>query len=230
MRTFAIVAAALVAILVLPFVPALFSTFSGTPTVQTEQDLPWQIETQPDGRTRVFGLTPGHSTLADALKRFGPDAQVALIVAPGETGTVEAYYERIMAGFVAGKMVLTVDTTLAMREDMLKRAQKAEYMESSTRRVQLNDADRARVETLPLSAIAFIPAAQLDEQVILQRFGQPAERVRSAENKEHFLYPAQGLDLLLDAKGKELLQYVAPRDFALLRAPLVEPAGQGAAH
>jgi hypothetical protein len=37
---------------------------------------------------------------------------------------------------------------------------------------------------------------------------------------EHFLYPAKGLDLILDRKGKEVLQYVAPRDFARLREPL----------
>jgi hypothetical protein len=56
--------------------------------------------------------------------------------------------------------------------------------------------------------------------VILQRFGAPAERIRQGETLEHFLYPAQGLDIVLDSKGKEVLQYVAPADFARLRAPL----------
>lgn len=222
MKTIAIVVAALVALIVLPFVPALISTFSGSPPAQRqEQALPWQIEALPDGGSRVFGLSLGHATLADARSRFGPDAQVALIVAPGETGAVEAYYESFSAGFVAGKLVLTVDTTPEMRAEMLKRANKAEYMESSTRRIELSDADLRNVAAMPVSAVVFIPSAQLDEQVVLQRFGQPAERLRASEHAEHFLYPALGLDLVLDAKGKELLQYVAPRDFARLRAPLV---------
>ena len=60
----------------------------------------------------------------------------------------------------------------------------------------------------------------MDEAIILQRFGTPAERIRQGETLEHFLYPDKGLDLVLDSKGKEVLQYVAPADFARLRAPL----------
>jgi len=56
--------------------------------------------------------------------------------------------------------------------------------------------------------------------MIVQRFGQPAERVRTAENIEHLLYPDKGLDVVLDSDAKELLQYVAPREFARLREPL----------
>ncbi len=73
-----------------------------------------------------------------------------------------------------------------------------------------------------MSAIAFIPAANLDEAIVLQRFGAPDERIRADENREHFLYRAKGLDVQLDAKGKEVLQYVPPRDFARLRDPLVK--------
>ena len=56
--------------------------------------------------------------------------------------------------------------------------------------------------------------------MILERFGQPAERIRVGENLEHFLYPAKGLDVVLDSKGRELFQYVAPARFDALRAPL----------
>jgi hypothetical protein len=45
--------------------------------------------------------------------------------------------------------------------------------------------------------------------------------VFSHENTEHFLYPEQGLDLQLNTKGKEVLQYVPPRDFSALRTPLI---------
>jgi hypothetical protein len=224
MKTISLVLAALVLILVLPFVPALLSMpDKAKPVVAQPQDgLPWQIESLPDGASRVFGLIPGRSTLADARRHLGPDPRVALIIAPGESGAVEAYYESVSAGFVTGKMVLTMETTQAWREEMLQRARKAEYMKSTTRQVELAGEDLARIETAPISAIAFIPSAQLDEQVILQRFGTPAERIRGAAGKEHFLYPDKGLDLLLDDKGKELLQYVAPREFARLRVPLQE--------
>ena len=42
----------------------------------------------------------------------------------------------------------------------------------------------------------------------------------------HLLYPDKGLDVVVDGNGKELLQYVAPRDFAELREPLNKLEGQ----
>lgn len=205
-------------------VPLLFISNDGKPDEQSAEGLPWQIDVLPDGNTRVFGLTPGVSTLDDARSRFGADAQIAMIIAQGETGSVEAYYESVKAGFVTGKMILTLETSLAQREGMLKRAIKAEFMESTTRRIALADVDLNELGKAKLSAIAFIPSANLSEEVVVQRFGTPLERIRSSEQTEHFLYPARGLDLRLDAKGKELLQYVAPREFARLRDPLIAAA------
>jgi hypothetical protein len=55
--------------------------------------------------------------------------------------------------------------------------------------------------------------------------------VEISEKRVHLLYPQQGLDVVVDGNGKELLQYVAPRNFASLREPLraavaVQPASQ----
>lgn len=189
--------------------------------VPPAEGMPWQIERLADGGIRVFGLEPGRSTLAEARQRFGAEPLVALVVAPGESGSLEAYFDSVAAGSVTGRMVLTLASTAEQREGMLQRARKAEYMKSTTRQVELGDADRTQAATAVVTAIAFIPAANLDEEIVLQRFGPPAERIRSDEQREHFLYPEKGLELQLDAKGKEVLQYVAPRDFARLREPLL---------
>lgn len=207
-------------VLVLLAAPLLFIERDGKSPEQLADGLPWQIEAQSGGLTRVFQLVPGGSSLADAWERIGPDFQIALIIAPGETGTVEAFHESFKAGIVTGKLILTMETTMAQREDMLKRAIKADFMESTTRRITLSEADQREMLKAKLSGITFIPAANLNEEIILQRFGVPAERIRSGETVEHFLYPDKGLDLRLDTKGKEVLQYVAPRDFARLRDPL----------
>jgi hypothetical protein len=183
-------------------------------------DLPWQIDVQPDGNSRVFGLTLGRSTLDDASGRMGPAPQVAIVTAPGEPGALEAYFESVVLGFLTGKMVLTLDATPQAIELMRSRATKTEYMDSATRKATLAPEDRAAAGRSVVRTIAFIPSAHLDEAAILQRFGPPAERLRDGDTIEHFLYPAKGLDLVLDKKGKEVLQYVAPRDFARLREPL----------
>lgn len=219
MKSLALFAAIVVALLALPL---LFMPEDGPPNHLATDNLPWQVERLPDGTTRVFGLSPGRSTLAEGRNRLNCDVQVALIVAPGESGSLEAYCDTFTAGFVTGKVVLALDSTAEQRADMLVRARKAKYMESATRKVELGDEDLARVEQAVIVAITFLPAAQLDEEIILQRFGSPAERIRSSENREHFLYPDRGLELQMDAKGKEVLQYVAPRDFARLRTPLLE--------
>jgi hypothetical protein len=205
-------------------VPLLFIDKDAKPPQSSVEGLPWQIELLHDGLTRVFGLTPGASTLDEVRGRFGPDAQIAMVIAPGETGSVEAYYETLTVGFVTGKMILTLETSQPQREAMLKRAIKAEFMESTTRRIALADVDLQELSKARVQAFTFIPSASLTEDVVLQRFGQPAERVRAGEHAEHFLYPDKGLDLRLDAKGKEVLQYVAPREFNRLRDPLFAAA------
>jgi hypothetical protein len=86
---------------------------------------------------------------------------------------------------------------------------------------QLHPDDRAAVASLTIRAIAVIPTVNLDEATVVQRFGEPGERIAVSDRRTHLLYPQQGLDVVLDMDGKELLQYVAPRDFARLREPLL---------
>ncbi|MDR0776021.1 MAG: hypothetical protein LBE81_05220 [Azonexus sp.] len=185
-----------------------------------ERNLPWQIEVDGQGGSTVFGLQPGHSTLADVRAALGDDFEVAVIARPDEIGAVEAYYNQVALGFVLARMVVTLDvapeTVVAMRE----RALKAQHMESTTRKITLHPDDLAQLEQARVRALAVIPTVNLDEATVIQRFGQPAERLQVSEKRVHLLYPRQGLDVVVDGDGKELLQYVAPRDFALLREPL----------
>lgn len=191
-----------------------------TPGETTVTGLPWQIEITPDGSSRVFGLTIGAATLADARTRFGDDGEIAIVMAPGESGSLENYFEHATLGAVTGKLILTADISPEALSEMRGRAVRSAYMQSSTRKFTLASEDKTAALAARIRAIAFIPSINLDEAMIVQRFGQPAERVRSAEKTEHFLYPERGLDIVLDADAKELLQYVAPRDFARLREPL----------
>lgn len=185
--------------------------------------MPWQIEHPGPGQSRVFGLTLGGSapsTLADALRLAKEAPTLALLTPQDAPAALEAYFESVSFGTLTGKLVLSIAAAPDDLEAMRRNAAKTDHLETGIRKYALQEADRQRAETLPLSAIAFIPAASLDEAVILQRFGTPAERIRQGETLEHFLYPALGLDIVLDSKGKEVLQYVAPAEFARLRAPL----------
>jgi hypothetical protein len=190
---------------------------SDAPSVE---GLPWQIEALADGGSRVFGLTLAQSTLGDARRRFGIEVEIAVIAAPGEPGSLEAYYSNVTTGLLMGKMILAADLDRETVARLRQRAAKTEYMTSMTKKFILHRDDLALAWRAPIAGITFIPVASLDEATVLRRFGVPAERIRVDEQTEHFLYPEKGLDLILDSKGKEVLQYVAPRQFARLREPL----------
>ncbi len=188
--------------------------------VDASLDLPWQIELDAQGNSRVFGIQPGISTLAQVRERFGGDVEVAIIATPDEVGTLEAYYNQVALGFVLAKLIVTVDASPEVITAMRERALKAVYMESSTRKIRLHPDDLAAANALPVRALSVIPSVNLDEGVVRQRFGEPGERLEFSDQRVHLLYPAKGLDVILDKDGKELLQYIAPRNFAQLSEPL----------
>ena len=203
--------------------PLIFSARNlPTDSPPPNQNLPWQIALDAQGNSTVLGLTLGQSTLADVRQKLGEDMEIAIVAAPEEVGELEAYYSQAAFGPVLGKVIFTLDTTPEMLAAMRERAAKAEYMESSTKKIRLNPDDLAHANTLPIRAIGLIPSANLDETTILQRFGPPKTRITVGKTLTHFLYPHLGLDVVLDAQGKDVLQYVAPQNFeARIVAPLV---------
>ncbi len=186
--------------------------------------LPWQIDVRPDGSSQVMGLTlsngPDASTLADVRRLFGAEVPIAIVAAPGEAGSLEAFVDPAQIGFVNGKLVVTARLDAATLQGLRERALKSDFMESATRKYTLAPADEALALKAPIAALSFIPQARLDADAILARFGPPARRVQSNGHLEHFLYPDKGLDVILDTEGKELLQYVPPANFVRLSAPL----------
>jgi len=194
--------------------------------IDPNSNLPWQIELDGQGGSRVFGLKPGVSTLADVRQQLGGEIEVAIIAEPGEVGTLEGYCSQVSLGFVMAKVIATVDAKKEAISEMRDRAIKAKHMESTTRRITLHPDDLAAADNMPIKAISVIPTVNLDEETVVQRFGPPGERLVVSETRVHLLYPDKGLDVVVDRDGKELLQYVAPRDFALLRDPL-KASGSG---
>lgn len=211
------IVALILAALILPFFMPGMGKQEG---LDPNSNLPWQIELDGQGGSRVFGLKPGVSTLGDVRQQLGGEIEVAIIAEPGEVGTLEGYYSQVALGFVLAKVIATVDGKNEAISAMRDRAIKAKHMESTTRRITLHPDDLAAADSLPIKAISVIPTVNLDEATVVQRFGPPGERLVVSEKRVHLLYPDKGLDVVVDADGKELLQYVAPRNFALLRDPL----------
>lgn len=221
---FALSMIALIAIaLIVPFLVPGLGKQEG---VDPNANLPWQIELDAQGGSSVFGLRPGVSTVGDVRQKFGSEMDVAIIAEPNEMGTLEGYYSQVALGFVLAKVIVTVDAKNELISEMRDRALKAKHMESTTRKITLNPDDLAAVEKMTVKAISVIPSVNLDEATVIQRFGPPGERLAVSEKRVHLLYPEKGLDVVVDGDGKELLQYVAPRNFAELREPLNKLEGE----
>jgi hypothetical protein len=216
-----LIALVLVALIVPFLIPGLAKQEGADPN----SNLPWQIQVDGQGGSTVFGLRLGVSTLGEVRQRLGNEIEVAIIAEPNEAGTLEGYYAQLALGFVMARAIITIDaseqTIVAIRE----RALKAKHMESTTRKITLHPDDLVAVDAMPIKAISIIPSVNLDEATVVQRFGPPGERLVVSEKRVHLLYPENGLDVVVDADGKELFQYVAPRQFALLREPLRSAVG-----
>ncbi len=188
--------------------------------LRTVEGLPWHIERLDSGTTRVFDLELGRSTLDAARARFGDGMKLGIVAAQGEDGTLEAYYDSVTAGVIVGKIILVAGLDPATLAQLRERATQRVHMNDATYRYVLAREDITQILQAPITAITFIPVADLDAETVLKRFGSPQERVRTHDQVEHFLYPNKGLDIIVDGAGKEVLQYVAPHDFARLRDPL----------
>jgi hypothetical protein len=181
--------------------------------------LPWQIDKLPGGDTRVFGITLGQTTLDEAIELLGDDMKLAIIAAPYESGTVEAYYSHHTAGPITGKMILVLDFDPEVLSHLRERA----IQDGGTRRYHLHPDDLPVAYRAPIRVINFLPSFNLDEEIVQARFGTPAEILQIDEQPQHWLYPDKGLDLILNTDGKEVLQYLRPDEFSAHREQLQKP-------
>ncbi|MEJ6000263.1 hypothetical protein [Paucibacter soli] len=215
-------------IFALAFAPAFWHMLRGVaPDAVAERDLPWQVQALPDGSSRVFGLALGSGRLADARARWSDSFELALLVDGSDAATLEAYVENAQLGFVSGRLIFSAQLPAAQMQGLRARASKIEPLASGAHRYTLAAQDLALADQAVLLGISLIPSLQLDAALVTQRFGAPAERL-TLQGLEHWLYPAQGLAISLDPKGRELLQYVAPAEFARLREPLLTVQKSGA--
>lgn len=184
--------------------------------------LPWAITVHEDGSSTVFGLTFGRSRLGEAEQLLQQEAEFTLFVASDGQMAAEGYFDSVSLSGLAGKLVLEMVLTAEELRAMEERGLRVATLGDGSRKVTLHPEDIARLRGTTIASITFLPKAHLDEALVEKRFGVPEQRLQ--EPKEavvHWLYPAKGLDVAISAEQKEVLQYVAPRDFARLRDPLL---------
>ncbi len=190
-------------------------------SISTPDTLPWNI-THPTADTiRVFGMTLGKTTLDEIAQtyKYESELEISLFKPTDSKMGVEAFFEEVNFNGLKAKIVMTVDVPADELQGMYQRGLRINNTPSG-KRITLTADDLARVRSLPIATLTYMPNSKVEASVITKRFGTPELRVR--ENKTglvHWLYPQHGLDVVLD--NKPFFQYLPPREFALVRTPLL---------
>jgi len=191
--------------------------------VHTTETLPWSISHPTPDTTRVFGITLGKSTLDQTVEVFKGQAEVEISLfkpTDGDMG-VEAFVEEVNFNGLKARIVMNIAVPAEELQGMYQRGLRINGTPSG-KRITLTYDDLNRVRKLPIASLTYLPNTRLEEDIIIKRFGEPAQRVR--ENRTdviHWLYPQHGLDVVLGGKEKSLLQYLSPRDFKMISTPLL---------
>jgi hypothetical protein len=207
---FALVVVSISALLLIPSQPT-----------DTPDTLPWRISHPTPDTSRVFGITLGQTSLGAAETFFKEQTEISLFKTTEGNMLVEAFFDELNFNGLKAKFVLTVAVPAAELPGMFNRGLRMNSTPSG-KRITMTADDLIRVRQLPVSSITYMPTPKLEEDIFTKRFGVPAERIRETKSGAvHWLYPQHGLDITLGGSEKPLLQYVAPKDFDLLRAPLL---------
>ncbi len=186
------------------------------------EDLPWHIEHPTSDSVRVFGLTVGTSTPAEAEARFKEQAEPSLFKSPSGQLGAEVFFEQINLAGLRSRVVLTVAVPDAELRDMYERGLRMSAT-GSGKKIMLTTDDVARLRSLPISSLTYMPGVRVEESLFLKRFGKPEQIIKETKSGAiHWLYSKHGLDITLGGGEKPLLQYVSPKEFDKLVKPLLD--------
>lgn len=183
-------------------------------------DLPWHIEHPTPDTTRIFGLLLGRATAAEAEEHFREEAKASLFKAADGRLVAEIFFEQVTLAGLRTKIVVGIAVPAEELAGMYERGLRVSSTVSG-KKITLAPDDLARLRTLPIASLTYMPSVRLDEKTIARRFGQPGSRIREKKSGTlHWLYPQHGLDIAMGRDDRPVLQYVPPGHFAELLQPL----------
>jgi len=179
--------------------------------VQRFENLPWQIDVRGPERTAVLGVVLGQSTLADLGSgdlRL-PIPEVRLFVEPDGTRSVEAYYSNARIPPFEANIVLLLDLDEPGLERVWNERTSERPTPSGARRYGLSDDALRELSRVPVAEMSYAPRARWEAVQLRERFGNPSAQIRVDEDQNYWLYPDQGLAIMVPTgRGRTLMHYV----------------------
>ena len=188
---------------------ALAVLLPGGRKVDANPKLPWDVKVNANNEVEVFGLTLTRSRLADARVVFQDQGEVNMFIPKTGEPSLEAYFERIFLSGLRADIILVLKAKSAQLQGLFNRGSRISRSSEAIHKVELSSEDLLEAATLPIELINYIPAANLDESLIVSRFGEPSEKIIEEETGiTHWIYPDLGVSIGVNPEGKELIQYM----------------------
>lgn len=184
--------------------------------------LPWNITIEPSGASKVFDLTLGRSTMEDARHTFHSEGKMNLFASQENAISIEAFFDRIAISGLKADVILNLSMDPKILSEMYSRGARMNQLGSGEKKVTMSTTDMATAANAVIQQITYVPATNLDGDLIMNLFGKPDSIVKEDSGVEHWLYPKTGLSIVLNPDGKEVLQYVNPDRFDQVIKPLQE--------
>jgi hypothetical protein len=181
-----------------------------------QQRLPWHIQQLENNTTRVFNITLGETTFQQAGKALGMDKELAILIDQDDKPRLEMYYPRFKAGPITGKLIVMANINEDRLARLVEKIETGEYLTSGARKFIPHDTELDSVNDAPVKQLVLLPTVSLDEEIINKRFGPANEVIKIGELATYYIFPEKGLAIALYSEGKDVLQYVHPKDMKAL--------------
>lgn len=186
--------------------------------------LPWDITVHPDGTSSVFGLNLDKDSLLEFKRLYDKKADLAIFLDPDKHATLEAYFGSTDVGALTANVALVAKADQKLLQDWIKNNRESpDPTPSGAWKYSMSDAEMREAQNFPVESITYKPATDYSVDLIERRFGKPAQTIVVDAQTQFWLYPSKGLVITVNPEGKDLLQYISPKDFARLTATLPQP-------
>ena len=171
------------------------------------QAMPWQSYVNDQGKTVVFDLTMDESTLAESMRLFGTEVEASLFEDKDQKKTLEIFFSNTKVGGISAKVIINLALNDQQFNYLSDNIKETEVMPSGNKKTIFNQAGESSMFGLTISALTFIPSANLSADTLLGLFKKPARVELVEPGVEYWYYPSKGLRIIVDAERKEILEF-----------------------
>lgn len=197
----------LIILLITIVIYSVFYLITRDVAIPDNQAMPWQSYVNDQGRTVVFDLTMGESTLADAMRLFGSEVEASLFEDKDKQQNLEVFFASTKVGGISAKVILNLNFNNYQFDYLSNNIKEIEVMPTGNKKTSFNKAGESSMFALTIKSLTFIPKADLSTDTLTSLFKKPARVELVESGVEYWHYPSKGLRIIVDAERKEILEF-----------------------